>query len=528
MTQIDWTFDDRFVRELPGDPDDSRVPRRVPDAMYSRVDPEPVARPERIGWVPAVARAVGLDPDVDADAIAAVLAGNAVLPTMKPYAARYGGHQFGGWADQLGDGRAITLGEAIGPEGARLEVQLKGAGRTPYSRGADGRAVLRSSIREFLCAEAMHHLGVPTTRSLALCTTGEAVTRDMFYDGRPADEPGAVVARVAPSFLRFGSYQILAAWGERDLLRMLVQHTLRHHFPDLAPSGDGLPDEVLIAWASEVARRSLELVVHWQRVGFVHGVLNTDNMSILGLTIDYGPYGWLDVHDPDFTPNTTDLPGRRYRYGQQPVAVMWNLARFLEATAPLLEEPEGLQGVLDGYREALPGAWLQMMRDKLGLRTAEAADEALVEELQEALVAVETDHTLFFRALAEVPTDDGVPGLQRVAPLRSAFYAEPSDAALARFVGWTDRYAARVRVEGDPADRADAMHRVNPAFVLRNHLVQVAIDRATEGDVSEIGRLLALARQPYVVAADARPGDHARQPAWARDEPGCGMLSCSS
>lgn len=529
MMNIDWTFDDRVVRELPGDPDDSRQPHQVREALYSRVLPEPVSAPTRVAWVPEVARAVGLDPDVDAGSIANVLTGNVVLPTMRPYAARYGGHQFGNWAGQLGDGRAITLGEAVGPDDTRLEVQLKGAGRTPYSRGADGRAVLRSSIREFLCAEAVHHLGIPTTRSLALCTTGDDVMRDMFYDGHPAPEPGAIVTRVAPSFLRFGSYQILAAWGERDLLATLVRHTLQHHFPVLAaevPSDGPIPDAVLLAWATEVATRTRALMVHWQRVGFVHGVMNTDNMSVLGLTIDYGPYGWLDVFDLDFTPNTTDLPGRRYRYGHQPLVGMWNLARFLEATSPLFEDPEPLQGVLDGYRASIADDVLRMMRGKLGLRTVESGDESLVDDLVTTLTAAETDMTLFFRGLAEVEV--GEDAADRIAPLHEAFYQELDASAVSRWSAWLERYAARVRREGAPADRADAMNRVNPAFLLRNHLAQTAIDLATAGDFSEVERLLGLLRDPYVVSPDARPTDLGRQPDWARDKPGCGMLSCSS
>ncbi|MEN0066370.1 MAG: YdiU family protein [Myxococcota bacterium] len=529
--KLDWTFDDRFVRENPGDPDDSRVPRPVFNAAYSRIDPEPISNPERLAWVPKMAEAVGLDPNVEATSIASVLTGNVQLPTMKPYAACYGGHQFGSWAGQLGDGRAITLGEAIGPDGQRLEVQLKGAGRTPYSRGADGRAVLRSSIREFLCAEAMHHLGIPTTRSLALCTTGESVMRDMFYDGRAAPEPGAIVARVSPSFLRFGSYQIFASRDDVKTLTTLVRHTLRHHFPDLAtalPSEGPIPEPIVLAWASEVGRRSQALALQWQRVGFVHGVLNTDNMSVLGLTIDYGPYGWLDVYDPDFTPNTTDLPHRRYRYAQQPLVVMWNLARFLEATVPLFDDPQPLQGVLDAYRESIGDAWTAMMRSKLGLQTVQDEDSSLIDACLELMGAAETDWTLFFRGLAEVSMAEGVDSPDRIATLRPAFYAEPDAELVGRWSAWVDRYAARVRAEGAPADRTANMNQVNPAFLLRNHLVQVAIDRATEGDLSEVHRLQALLADPYRVSPDATPSDLGRQPTWARDKPGCGMLSCSS
>ena len=243
-----------------------------------------------------------------------VLAGNRVLEGMAPYAARYGGHQFGVWAGQLGDGRAITLAEIAAPDGRRHDVQLKGAGRTPYSRTADGRAVLRSSVREFICSEAMHWLGVPTTRALALVATGESVIRDMFYDGNPEPEPGAIVCRVAPTFVRFGNFEILAAHDEIDTLRRLADYVIVRHFPEL-----GTPSaEVYARWFREVCRRTAVMVAEWTRVGFVHGVMNTDNMSVLGLTIDYGPYGWLEGFDPMWTPNTTDAQGRRYRFGAQP------------------------------------------------------------------------------------------------------------------------------------------------------------------------------------------------------------------
>src|SRR5690606_667903 len=314
--------------------------RQVHGAAWSRVMPAPVAAPRLVADSPEVAARLGFDADDRADpAFAAVFGGNALLPGMDPWAANYGGHQFGHWAGQLGDGRATSLGEAIDADGGRHELQLKGAGPTPYSRGADGRAVLRSSLREFLCSEAMHHLGVPTTRALSLVATGEAVVRDMFYDGHPRPEPGAIVCRVAPSFLRFGSFELPASRGDVVLLRALAEFCIWRDFPWLLGGRAGRPlaalreagafDEALFAaWFHEVCVRTARLVGHWMRVGFVHGVLNTDNMSILGLTIDYGPYGWIDDYDPDWTPNTTDAQGRRYRFGWQPRVAHWNLGRL--------------------------------------------------------------------------------------------------------------------------------------------------------------------------------------------------------
>ena len=265
---------------------------------------------------------------------------------MQPYAANYGGHQFGHWAGQLGDGRAITLGETINAAGERWELQLKGAGPTPYSRSADGRAVLRSSIREFLCSEAMHHLGVPTTRALSLVATGEAVVRDMFYDGHPKPEPGAIVCRVAPSFIRFGNFELPASRGDNALLRQLADFCIRRDFPELRGRRRAALRRVVRRRSASAPR---VMVAHWMRVGFVHGVMNTDNMSILGLTIDYGPYGWVDNYDLDWTPNTTDAHGRRYRFGWQPKIAHWNLARLAQALSPLFTSVEPLQAGLQRY-----------------------------------------------------------------------------------------------------------------------------------------------------------------------------------
>ena len=268
-----------------------------------------VAAPKTIAYSREVAALLDLDrAECESELFAQVFGGNQLLEGMDPYAMCYGGHQFGNWAGQLGDGRAINLGEVLNRKGEHWTLQLKGAGPTPYSRTADGLAVLRSSIREFLCSEAMFHLGVPTTRALSLVSTGEQVMRDMFYDGNPKFEPGAIVCRVAPSFVRFGNFQIFAARGDIENLKRLVDFTIVNDFPHLgAPS-----PEVYASWFEEVCVRTCEMIVHWMRVGFVHGVMNTDNMSILGLTIDYGPYGWLEDYDPGWTPNTTDASGKRY------------------------------------------------------------------------------------------------------------------------------------------------------------------------------------------------------------------------
>lgn len=533
-------FDNRFVRELPADPELRNSRRKVYGAAYSRVQPTPVAGPRLLGWSAEVAEMVGLPTDPFADdevaqSLAEVFAGNRLLPGMDPYAACYGGHQFGHWAEQLGDGRAITLGEVV-HDGARLELQLKGAGPTPYSRHADGRAVLRSSLREFLCSEAMHHLGVPTTRALSLVTTGDEILRDMFYDGRPKLEPGAVVCRVAPSFLRFGNFELPADRGEHDLLRALADHTIRGHFSELLEGAEpgGVGQEVYAAWFSEVCARTAVMIAHWMRVGFVHGVMNTDNMSILGLTIDYGPYGWLDDYDPDWTPNTTDAQGRRYRFGHQPRVAAWNLVRLAAAIRPLLDDAEPLQAGLDRYAEVLDEHSVRSFAGKLGIDVASTDDPddpssplGLANGALALLQRAPIDMTLFWRSLADVPSDADASDDALWRPIVPALYdpaATPREPTLA----WLRRLGARVREEGrDPAQRRATMHAANPKFVLRNYLAQLAIDDAEQGDPGLLRELLEVMRRPY----DEQP-DKARfaekRPEWAKNRPGCSMLSCSS
>jgi uncharacterized protein YdiU (UPF0061 family) len=520
------SFSSRFVSALPGDPLEVALPRPVTGALWSKVRPTPVAGPTLLAHAKEVADLLGLEEDwLRSPEGVGVLSGNTVLEGQVPWAANYGGHQFGHWAGQLGDGRAVNLGELPGVDGRRYELQLKGAGLTPYSRGGDGRAVLRSSIREFLCSEAMAHLGVPTTRALSLVGSGEDVVRDMFYDGNAAPEPGAIVCRVAESFLRFGNYELPTSRRDIPLLEKLVSFTLEHHFPELGP----LSPASVIALFHEVARRTGRLIAHWQAVGFVHGVMNTDNMSVLGLTIDYGPYGWLDDFNPGWTPNTTDARTRRYCYGNQPQIGLWNLERFGEALSPLVEgDREGLEEGLKLYARTFVEANSAHFAAKLGFTHFESQEDAArVQALFDWLEKEETDFTLFFRGLSDVARAPQAP-TAFPEPLRGIFYGEVPQAHLEAGTAWLASWWERTRREDEaPEGLAARMDRVNPLYVLRNWLSQEAIDAAHEGDLSKVHTLLEVMRRPFEV----QPGrEHFAQkrPEWARHKAGCSALSCSS
>ncbi len=476
------------------------------------------------------------DTQMQSSDMLSALSGNGSLPGMETYATAYGGHQFGNWAGQLGDGRAILLGEVIAPPLAgveqRYELQLKGAGPTPYSRRADGRAVLRSSIREFLCSEAMHHLRVPTTRALSLVQTGDQVERDMFYDGRPALEPGAIVCRVAPSFIRFGHFELFASRGDVLLLRQLADFTVVNYFPHLA----ALPEhERVAAFYAEVCERTATLVAQWMRVGFVHGVMNTDNMSILGLTIDYGPYGWVDDFDPGWTPNTTDAGGKRYAFGRQPGIAQWNLARLGDALATLGVPADMLEAALSTFESTYAREIARVFSDKFGLDQWNDAEGDVVDAALAMLVESEIDMTMLFRSLARVPLtfaagDTDV--LDATDAIAGAFYLEGEwHVAREKWGVWLARYvklaAAQFPSPAAQAARIRRMNAANPNYVLRNYLAQQVIDAAHEGDAAGITQLLDVMRHPY----DEQPGREAfaqKRPDWARSKAGCSMLSCSS
>lgn len=515
-------LNDTFSKELPADPDLINSRRQVEGACFSFVSPRKPSSPSLIHVSQEMLSELGLNAnDALSKEFLAYFSGTEIIPNSQPYAMCYGGHQFGNWAGQLGDGRAINLAE-IENNDKSWALQLKGAGATPYSRTADGLAVLRSSIREHLCSEAMYHLGVPSTRSLSLALTGDKVLRDVLYDGNPAYEKGAVVCRAAPSFIRFGNFEILAARQDVKTLTLITDYTIKHLYPEIKSDGKGK----YLAFFQEVVSRSMEMVLHWQRVGFVHGVMNTDNMSILGLTIDYGPYGWLEDYDPSWTPNTTDSQNRRYRFGNQPRIVLWNLVKLANALYPLIEDAKPLEAILDQYQLDFEKGFIGMMRSKLGLKNELEGDQELLDQLDDVMQLTETDMTIFFRLLCGVSIGTENP----IETINEAFYKpeEVNEKTLERWMFWFKSYQSRLLEEGiSDQNRISFMNSVNPKYVLRNYMAQMAIDKADDGDYSLISELHELLKQPYSEQGDKQKW-FAKRPEWARVKVGCSMLSCSS
>ncbi len=514
-----------FTDELAADPDLENIPRQVYASAYSFVEPTKPLKPQIVHVCDEVAELLGLSQtDLETDDFREVFSGAKQIPGSRSYAMCYGGHQFGSWAGQLGDGRAITIAQ-VNSSDSNWTLQLKGSGRTPYSRGADGLAVLRSSIREHLCSEAMFHLGVPTTRSLSLALSGDRVLRDIMYDGNSALEKGSIVCRVAQSFIRFGNFQIHAARDEKESLKQLLDYTISQHFAELKDS-----DQPYIEFFSRVSDLTLDMIIHWQRVGFVHGVMNTDNMSILGLTIDYGPYGWLEGYDPDWTPNTTDKQHRRYRFGNQPQIALWNLMQLANALITLGGEPKPFEGILNRFRDNFEQRYVEMMLGKLGLTSSQAGDEQLVGELEQALVLTETDMTIFFRALAEFDSSSPDQEGSSLSILKQAMYVpeELAGEVLGGWQSWFKKYADRLELQDTSvSDRKEQMNLVNPKYVLRNYMAQLAIDAADEGNYKVIEELHQLLKNPYSEQPENSKW-FAKRPEWARTRVGCSMLSCSS
>lgn len=469
-------------------------------AFFTHLQPTPVPAPYWVGVSTPAAQALGLEADwLASDAALQAFSGNQLLAGSQPLASVYSGHQFGLWAGQLGDGRAILLGETA----RRLEIQLKGAGRTPYSRGGDGRAVLRSSIREFLCSEAMHALGIPTTR--ALCVTGSPLPVQ-----RETTETAAVVTRFAPSFIRFGHFEHFAARDQIPELRALADHVIDHHYPGCR--GAKNPYAALLQAVSE---RTAELLAHWQAVGFCHGVMNTDNMSILGLTIDYGPFQFLDTFDPGHICNHSDTQGR-YAFNRQPQVAYWNLFCLAQALMPLIEDQETALAALAPYKTVYALSFLARMREKLGLvhrqddtRHSES-DGALIEELLGLLAASRVDYTVFWLRLTDA-VDCG-----DFTPVRDLFLDREG------WDGWLLAYSERL-VQSEAGSAVAMMRTRNPRYVLRNHLGELAIRAASAGDFGVLQQLLQVLERPY----DIHP-EHAQWSGFAPEWASSIAISCSS
>jgi uncharacterized protein YdiU (UPF0061 family) len=458
---------------------------RLPEHFYAKLPPTPVATPALVKLNRALADELGLDADwLASPEGVAMLAGNAVPESAEPIAMAYAGHQFGNWVPQLGDGRAILLGEVVDRNGERRDLQLKGAGRTPFSRMGDGRAWLGPVLREYLVSEAMAALGIPTTRSLAAVTTGETVFRERVL-------PGAILTRVATSHVRVGTFQFFAARGDVEAVRALADHVIARHDPDLAASATPYRDLL-----DRVVARQAALVARWQCVGFIHGVMNTDNMAISGETIDYGPCAFMDRFHPGQVYSSIDRGGR-YAYGNQPRIAHWNLACFAQALLPLLGADEDAavavaQEVIDTFPERFTAAQRDGYRAKLGLLEPHEDDAEIARELLEIMTEAGADFTNTFRALTEVVAN------RDLGNIRTAF------AQTAAFEAWAERWRARLAAEAvDPERRAAVMRRANPAFIARNHRVEEALTAAEHGDVAPFERLLAVLARPFDDQPDA-------------------------
>ena len=475
---------------------------RLPDTFHSRLNPVALANPYLVSFNKNAAALIDLDADEALrPEFAEYFIGNRLLPGSEPLAMLYAGHQFGQFVPQLGDGRALLLGEIKNSGGEYWDVQLKGAGQTPYSRHGDGRAVLRSSIREYLCSEAMHGLGIPTTRALCIVGSDEKVFRETV-------ETAAVITRLAPSHVRFGSFEVFYYRGQHQPIAVLADYVIARHFPHLRDA----PDKYA-RFLQEVVSRTAQLIAQWQAVGFSHGVMNTDNMSILGLTFDYGPFGFMETYDPGHICNHSDDVGR-YAYDQQPQVGQWNLTALAQALTPLIPVEEA-RAIVAGYGQIFPESYVALMSRKLGLTYAGLQDFALIAPLLEMMRVSELDYTNLFRSLSQFKSAPG----EMNSALRDQFID------CAAFDVWADSYRARLRSESIPdAERKQGMDKVNPKYILRNYLAQIAISQAgQERDFSEVDSLLRLLSRPYDEQAEmeiyAAPA-----PEWARKL----EVSCSS
>ncbi|MDQ3747904.1 MAG: YdiU family protein [Acidobacteriota bacterium] len=448
---------------------------RLPETFYRRVKPTALPAPYLVSFNPAAAELIGLDcQEVSKPDFVEYFTGNKILPGSEPISAIYAGHQFGTFVPQLGDGRAILLGEAVNKKGERFDIQLKGAGLTPFSRMGDGRAVLRSTIREYLCSEAMHWLGIPTTRSLCITGSDAPVYRETV-------ETAAVLTRLAPTHVRFGSFELFYYRGQYEQVREVADYVINEFFPQFVEA-----ENKYLQFLREVVHRTARLIAQWQAIGFAHGVMNTDNMSIIGLTIDYGPFGFLDEFDAGFICNHSDYAGR-YAFDQQPNVGLWNLYKFAQTLIPLIE-PEEAEAVLSEYQFVFTENFFELMRAKIGLEKEESEDIQLILALLEILQLSRVDYTRFFRRLADFKIAAGEKN-----DLLQKMFIDPKS-----FDQWAKVYRARLTKENSAcAQRRERMLLVNPKFVLRNHIAQTVIEKAQAGDYTELNTLLEVLKKPF-------------------------------
>ena len=456
---------------------------RLPGRFHVRLDPQPVSAPSLLALNHGLADALGLDATWLASPEGlAMLSGNAMPEGAEPLAQAYAGHQFGGWVPQLGDGRAILIGEVVGRDGQRRDIQLKGSGRTPFSRGGDGRAWLGPVLREYIVSEAMHALGIPTTRALAAVATGEPILREN------GPVPGAVLTRVAASHIRIGTFQFFAARQDGEALRLLTDHALARHYPERAGAGNPA-----LALLDGVVERQARLIAEWMRIGFIHGVMNTDNMLVSGETIDYGPCAFMDSYHPRTVFSSIDRQGR-YAFANQPGIAQWNLAQLAGALLPLIaaDQDKGVelaQAAIDRFAEQFNGHMAAVLRAKLGLAEAQDGDDALAQGLLQAMAESGADHTRVFRALSHLP---GVGGPSTDEAARAEF-ADPT-----AFDRWAEGWRARLAEEGSAdRERQMRMQATNPAFIPRNHRIEAVIAAALEDDIAPFNEMVQVLARPY-------------------------------
>lgn len=506
----------RYLEIFPGDFSGNPAQRQTPNFLFALTEIYGFKKAQLLHFNENLAKEIGLG-EIENQQDKDFLNATQLPENLKTFSTAYAGHQFGQWAGQLGDGRAIYAGEIQNSKGKSTEIQWKGAGATPYSRHADGRAVLRSSIREYLMSEAMFHLGIPTTRALSLSLTGEKVARDVMYNGNVDFEQGAVVIRTSETFLRFGHFELLAARNELDTLQKLTDFTIENYFPEI----DKNSTKKYLDFFKKVGEKTADMIVEWLRVGFTHGVMNTDNMSIIGNTIDYGPFSFLDEYNLNFTSNTTDLPGRRYAFGKQAHIAHWNLMQLANALFPLIKDEAALEKILIDYSEMFWKKHDEMMAKKFGFEKLERYDADFFTSWQKLMEEISTDYTLFFNQLETVEE-----GANIIEHFRKSFYQNLNKEQETLVIEFVENY--KQRLSNNQISRKESrklMQKANPKFVLRNYLLYDCIAEMEEGKTEMFDKLWNALQNPY---EEIYPEFSVKRPEKYEGVVGCSSLSCSS